>query len=830
MTGTTVTLGDVNVNGGAIVSTNAINCIQTIDHVVSAAITSVNGLTKRGAGNLTLSGSNAGLNGLTVEAGTVVSGAVNALGNGAITVGASGTIDLANNTQATTDATIGGVAQNGVLNAGTGTVSVNGGATVSLLAVNAGSVNLAGGTLSGSFLTGTTVCLGEVDVNGGAIVSSSTINSTQNGNRVVSATITSANGLVKKGTGNLTLSGNNAGLNGLNVTEGTLEVNSSSALGSGVVTVGGSASLSAAAVDLNQGAPVYTVNGKLTAKSLSVGKGQTLNGNGTINAGVRLTDGVIAPGNSPGTLTVGTLSGVGNYVWERVAPVKNLTAGTYAIGNYDRIVVSDATNSALSGISLSVLDGTVGPIPVVGADPKDPSTENLARDQVRLGAKKSLRYDGIITATSGSFGNVPKFNGINSAVIRIRLENSAGKSIDLVVDRSSYAEFARGKSGEAFANYLTAQLTPDQYDSAGILGQTLRTLDATIAASDVSAHLRRIDPSAAYASLYTVGIRRANAVGIPLEDHLDALGASAVGDSALQLAAGVGKASSPMITPSQQDDDKNWTAWTAGHGSRFRIDSDSNSGSIQSSDNGATLGLERRIGDLRIGALASIGQGSTNLDDPSVRVESDHWHVGGYGSVSFGAVTVDASALFGSSDESSTRSVVGGAAKGNFGSNDTQLGMGVALNLIPKSSGWQVTPVARVKYVSYKQDGFAETGPSGALLFRTASLSEDTVVSKVGLRVAHRNEISKGFSLGVDGAAYWVHDFNSEGRNLSLQAQGANGFFQATGRNGEANTAQLNLGVQATVAEAVTFRLSGQQEMGGNRSQSTGVVSVGWSF
>jgi outer membrane autotransporter protein len=242
------------------------------------------------------------------------------------------------------------------------------------------------------------------------------------------------------------------------------------------------------------------------------------------------------------------------------------------------------------------------------------------------------------------------------------------------------------------------------------------------------------------------------------------------------------------------------------------------------------LGLEHRIGDLRIGAVASIGQGSTNFDDPSVRVESDHWHVGGYGSVSFGAVTVDASALFGNSDDSSNRVVAGGAAKGSFASSDTQLGMGVALNLAPANSGWQVTPVARVKYVSYKQDGFAETGPGGALLFRGDSISEDTVVSRVGLRVAHNSHISKSFTLGVDGAAYWVHDFNADGRNLSLQVQGVNGSFQGTGRSGQANTAQLNLGVQATLSDAVTFRLSGQQEMGSNRTQSTGVFAVGLNF
>ena len=96
--------------------------------------------------------------------------------------------------------------------------------------------------------------------------------------------------------------------------------------------------------------------------------------------------------------------------------------------------------------------------------------------------------------------------------------------------------------------------------------------------------------------------------------------------------------------------------------------------------------------------------------------------------------------------------------------------------------------------------------------------------------MAHSSEVSKSFKLGLDGAAYWVHDFNGEGRNMSLALQGATGAFQATGRNGQANTAQLNLGVQAILADSVTVRLSGQQEVGANRYQSTGVFAVGWNF
>jgi outer membrane autotransporter protein len=458
--------------------------------------------------------------------------------------------------------------------------------------------------------------------------------------------------------------------------------------------------------------------------------------------------------------------------------------------------------------------------------------ESLARDQVLADPSQSLRYEQIISGVLTPSARLPKFDGADTAVIKVRMvrnDDAFAPGIDLVVDRSSYSEFAQGSGGKAFGSYLDSQLAA-HYDSSGPIGTLLRTLDATVSSNAVAARLRAVNPGDAYASLYTVGVRRANAVGIPLEDRLDAFGLTAAGDTPVKLAAAVGNGTAPTASSSLPNDDKNWTAWTAGHASQFRIDPNSTYGGTDFNDNGASLGVEHRIGNIRIGAIASIGQGRSNFENPSVRVESDHWHAGGYASVSFGAVTVDASGLFGASDESSQRAVTGGQANAKFESNDAQLGIGVTVNLVSNDGAWQVTPIARFKYVSYRQDAFSETGPANTLLFQSADLSEDTVISKLGLRVAHRSQISKSLSLGLDGAAYWVHDFNSEGRNLSMQVIGGNGNFRALGREGRADIAQLNLGLQAVVSEVVSFRLSGQQEIGSNRNQLTGVFAMGWSF
>ena len=116
------------------------------------------------------------------------------------------------------------------------------------------------------------------------------------------------------------------------------------------------------------------------------------------------------------------------------------------------------------------------------------------------------------------------------------------------------------------------------------------------------------------------------------------------------------------------------------------------------------------------------------------------------------------------------------------------------------------------------------------LLFNAGKLSDTSLLSKLGMRVSHRSQVSKDVSIGLDGAAYWVHDFDSAGKGLNTQLVGATGSFQSIGRKTNVESAQVNLGVHATFSETVTIRLSGQQDVGSASSQSSGVFSIALNF
>jgi len=342
-------------------------------------------------------------------------------------------------------------------------------------------------------------------------------------------------------------------------------------------------------------------------------------------------------------------------------------------------------------------------------------------------------------------------------------------------------------------------------------------------------------PGVAFSSLSTTAVKRTLAVAASLDAHLDNLASAGGQDSSVSFGVRHVAPSGKNVTMTQpaQEPEKDWTVWTSGYSSQSSISGNDAAGysKIKSYDNGANLGVEHRFGNLRVGALVAVG--NTIFHDDNVRVETDTWHVGGYGSVAMGDVNVDASVIYGQGDNTSKRqdvTALGTELRGEFNSNDLQVGLGVAVNLLPKGGSWQLTPLARLKYVNYSQDSFAESGSAAG--FSTDKITKETVISKVGARLGYTAEATRSTTLGFDGGVYWVHDYSAGAKSaiLRLTAAGTPDSFEAVGRSADADTAQFNLGVQATFSESLTLRLSGQQDVSNRRQETTGVVSVAVNF
>jgi autotransporter-associated beta strand protein len=451
-----------------------------------------------------------------------------------------------------------------------------------------------------------------------------------------------------------------------------------------------------------------------------------------------------------------------------------------------------------------------------------PATFDALRKRiVNVGGRSSMQILGWVPSVLPATPN-------STAVLKFSFDSSSGSKVDLVLDRSSYGDVARDANSGAFGQALD-RLLATHLNEADAVGALLEKLDNIISPNGLNETLRSVNPGTVYANQFAGAVKQAVAISGAIDSHLDDLASVNSGETGVSFGARL-DGSVGMLTPNQIAE-KHWTAWTAGYASHGSQDADSAGGfgSNSGNDNGGMLGIEREFGGLRVGFVTTTGQGAYSYTDGAARVESDHWGVGTYATVNIGAITVDASALWGRADQSSDRESFGGRVKGAFVSRNSQIGLGVAMNLLPSSSHWQFTPSARLKYVDYSQDAFEETG--AGLRFGTAEVNESTLLSKLGGKLSRRGSLTRSIDFGVDGAAYWVHDFNTNARQVGLHFAGiSNSSFTSLSRKGDSDSAQFNLGVQATFLPSVTLRLSGQQDWSATRSQTTGVFSVALNF
>jgi len=363
-----------NSSGTAGARTLAIGSDNTSPAAYSGAIsngtaTSV-AVTKSGTGALTLSGNNTYSGVTTLSAGTLNINSSSAIGTGALTINggtidntSAGTITLTTNNAITIGASFAYGGTND-LNLGTGAITNAGSRTITL---NGSSRTLTFGGImtntAGAVQTTTVNGAGNTFVLGGYALSNNgtsridVINGTGNAKitGVVSNGGTStASGVTYSGTGSLTLSGANTYAGGTTVSSGTLNINSTSAIGTGAFTISGGTIDNTSA-----GTITLTTNNAITiganfayggTNDLNLGTGAitnagsrtiTLNGTGrTLTFGGTMT-------NTAGAVQTTTVNGVGN----------TFVLGAYALSNSATSFVDVITGTANVTITGVVSNG-----------------------------------------------------------------------------------------------------------------------------------------------------------------------------------------------------------------------------------------------------------------------------------------------------------------------------------------------------------------------------------------------------------------------------------------------------------------------------------------
>ena len=294
LTGNHSYTGSTNINGGILsiggggttgsIASMVVNNFGTLAFNRSDAMTyggtivGTGGVFQDGAGTTILTGTNSYTGGTTINAGTLQ------LGNGG-----------------TTGSIVGNVANDGLLVfnrsdlvnfaslvSGSGAVQQIGSGTTVLSGINsyAGGTSILGGTLQVSADANLGAAAGGLTFSNGTLRTTASFASARNASLTgagtiltdtgtlfaLSGVVSGAGSLTKTGAGILTLGGNNSYSGATNVNAGTLRINGDQSAATGLVTVA---------------------------------SGATLGGNGTIGGSVNvLNGGILAPGNSPGTLNI----------------------------------------------------------------------------------------------------------------------------------------------------------------------------------------------------------------------------------------------------------------------------------------------------------------------------------------------------------------------------------------------------------------------------------------------------------------------------------------------------------------------------------------------
>ncbi len=265
--GTTITGGTLTADHADSLGTGAIansGVLQVGEGELENTLSGAGSLVKTGTGELTLSGDNTYSGATTITGGTLTADHADSLGTGTI-------------------------ANIGVLQVGEGELKNTLSGTGSLVKIGTGELTLSG---DNNYSGGTTIDDGVLIADNADSLGTGTIANNgvlQVGEGELKNTLSGTGSLVKIGTGELTLSGDNTYSGGTTIDDGVLIADNADSLGTGAVANNG-------VLQVGEGELKNTLSG--TGSLVKIGTGElTLSGDNTYSGGTTIDDGVLIAAN-----------------------------------------------------------------------------------------------------------------------------------------------------------------------------------------------------------------------------------------------------------------------------------------------------------------------------------------------------------------------------------------------------------------------------------------------------------------------------------------------------------------------------------------------------
>jgi len=638
-----------------------------------------------------------------------------------------------------------------------------------------GSVTVEGGTqiLGGvnTYTGGTTVKGGTLRLGPGASLSpvgALTVNGgffDLNGNSITVAALSGKGGSISLGSGTLTSD------------DGATTVLASVITGTGGLTKTGAGALNLTAINTYTGPTLVTggrlaVNGSITS-DVTVGAGGTLGGAGTIVGSVT-NSGLLAPGNSIGTLTVnGTLvmSAGSTYQVEanslRRADRTNVTGapGTATL-NGGIVSVLAAPGVYAPATTYTILNATGG------------VTGTLAGASTNLPfLQASLSYDPgnvFLTLTPGGFARGAAT--VNQAAVGAALDRSvAGATGDFatVIGTLAGVSLQQGQaamdaiSGQNYSGFATAAIA-NGLGFMNVLGQQM---------------------------------------------HLARGGAGSGTRMALAQACDAVACDDDAASP--------WSIWGSLVGVTGSVAGTGGAATLTYNSGGAAAGVDYRVApDLLLGLGVGFASGNQWLNGFSGRATTDSWQATLYASFTRSGFHLDALAGFGLSNNNVTRQIpiAGLISRTAFGQTSAnqflgQLEVGQAIGLHEPSRA-RATPFARLQGITNNQAGFSEQG-ANSLDLTVAQQTTGSLRTTIGVDLEGAVDLGWRDALALQLRLGWAHEFADTARPVTAAFAGAPGAaFTVHGAAPQRNAAVIGLAASTDIAPSTGLYLRYDGDVG----------------
>jgi len=776
----------LTLNSGAVLTGNIeISGSLTFDQpgafTLSNVITGSGSVTKTGAGTLTLTANNTYFSGTTISGGLInFSSALNfgpntvTLNGGGLqwatgtttdisgklsVIGANGAVFDTNGNNVTFATALSGAG--GIAKAGAGTLKLNSASSYT------GNTTVEAGTLqqgvAGAFVNNTayTVNGGWLDLNsidltasslsgagGRVLLYAGTLTVDQSSNTEYAGIISGTGGLIKNGTGSLTLGGDNVHFGATTVNGGRL-----------------------------------AMNGYSPMSAVTVNAGGELGGTGTVGA-TTINGGTLAPGNSIGTLTVS-----GNLSFT--------SSSTFAVevspSAADRVNVNGTATLGGARVAASFAPGAYvsKQYTILNAYSRSGTFGSKVDTNLPTGFSSSLSYDAQNAYLDLTLDYTPPTPGGSGSPAASPIPNS-GLNLNQGSVANALTNSFNSKGG------IPAQfgaLTPAGLSQASGEPAT----GAQTASNDAMTQFMGtlVDPSP-----------EGRGVSIaPAPGSFASYAAYGSGKSAASKGSDLPTRTAVLTA---DPDAWRWSVWGSGFGGAQFTGANASAGTAANTNRvyGAAAGADYRLTPSTIAGFALAG-GATSFNTYGLGSgKSDLFQAGLFLRQHFGQSYLSAGLAYGWQDVTTDRSVAGERLEAQFNVNSWsgRLEAGHRFALGPAA----LTPYAAAQFTAIALPDYAERALAGTSLFALSYASRDvnTTRSELGLRADASFNLA-GLPLSLRGAVAWVHNFETATSALASFQSLPGATFLVSGaaldRNALRTTATAELDLKNGLSIAATF-------------------------